>query len=122
MHTIRGSLAQDRGVVQQAVALYTSSRAGFLGPAHLATSIGFAQRGDSERAWQQAMLSKYNLAGSPELHRWLAQMLDRAGAPAQSQIERQIADRLMGNLTTSSPPAGSPRGPPSKGRPPATPP
>src|SRR5690349_11201541 len=51
--TIRGSLAQDRGAVPPAVTLYTGSRAGFLGPAHLATAMGFARLGDSERAWQQ---------------------------------------------------------------------
>ncbi len=96
LSTIAGSVAQDRGQASQALRSYAvpGGRLGFLGPEHLRTSRGFAALGDTERAWQQAMLSKYNQADSPDLHRWLAQLLAQAGDTVQSQIETQLAADL----------------------------
>jgi 4-amino-4-deoxy-L-arabinose transferase-like glycosyltransferase len=94
--TLRGSVYQDRGQVAAALAIYqgAAGHVGQLGTEHLQTAQGFARLGLTERAWQQAMLSKYNQAANPELHRWLAQALTATGATAASRTESDLAAAL----------------------------
>jgi 4-amino-4-deoxy-L-arabinose transferase-like glycosyltransferase len=97
IRTVRSSIYQDRGQVDQALRIYAgpAGHIGFLGPEHLQTAMGFARLGNSARAWQQAMLGKYNQADSPDLHRWLAQMFAVEGYVAASRAEARIAAALV---------------------------
>ena len=94
--TPRASVYQDRGQVPAALAIYRgpAGHVGQLGAEHLQTAQGFARRGLAERAWQQAMLSKYNQAANPALHRWLAAALAATGATAASRTESDLAAGL----------------------------
>jgi 4-amino-4-deoxy-L-arabinose transferase-like glycosyltransferase len=94
--TLRGSVDQDRGQVSDALAIYRgpAGHVGQLGMEHLQTARGFARLGLQERAWQQAMLSKYNQAANPDLHRWLAEALAATGATAASRTESDLAAAL----------------------------
>jgi 4-amino-4-deoxy-L-arabinose transferase-like glycosyltransferase len=94
--TLHASVYQDRGQVPAALAIYRgpAGHVGQLGAEHLQTAQGFARRGLTERAWQQAMLSKYNQAANPALHRWLAAALAATGATAASRTESDLAAGL----------------------------
>jgi hypothetical protein len=56
--------------------------------------MGFARSGVTSWTWQEAMLSKYNQASNPALHRWLAQQLASSGYEQESRMEVQLADGL----------------------------
>jgi len=94
--TLRGSVYQDRGQVPEALVVYSGAggHVGHLGVEHLQTAQGFTRLGLTERAWQQAMLSKYNQAANPDLHRWLAEALAATGAAAASRTESVLAAAL----------------------------
>lgn len=93
--TLRGCILQGRGDVAGAAAAYDMAGrffnlgAGFLNAARL-----YEARGDDERAWREAVKSKFMEPNSVELHRWFSRKLLEAGMVAESRIEAQIAEAL----------------------------
>ena len=94
--TLRGSLYQARGEIDQAARSYSSAGTYFpsMGEEYLRTARGFAERGDVSRAWRDAMVSKGMQPQNAELHAWMSQMLSDMGLQQESRIEARIADAL----------------------------
>jgi|GEM_PF-1525104 len=93
--TLRGSLYQASGNASQAAAAYLSAGAYFtMGSEYLQTARGYEARGDSVRAWREALLSKFWQPDRPEVHLWLAEKLRQEGYIEQSRIEAEIARSL----------------------------
>ncbi len=66
-----------------------------IGEEYLRTSKEFGKRGELSKAWRDALISKSMQPYSPELHRWMAEMLSQMGMEAESQIETEIANALQ---------------------------
>lgn len=91
----RGSLYQARGDVPQAAAMYEKAGAlQSIGGGLLGQSKQYAAKGSKARAWRDAILSKNMEPRSPELHRWMAQLLAEMGYPDEGQTELRLADAL----------------------------
>jgi 4-amino-4-deoxy-L-arabinose transferase-like glycosyltransferase len=95
---LRGSVYQARGEVEQAVAAYNTGYSPYnLSKEYLETADAFAVLGDPDKAWREAVTAKLEYAGSPEVHRWMAQALQAEGYAALSQTEARIAEMLGGS-------------------------
>ncbi|HKP51811.1 MAG TPA: glycosyltransferase family 39 protein [Chloroflexia bacterium] len=93
--TLRGTLFQARGDIDNAVSAYRSAGAYFpTGDEYLRTARGFAALGDDWRAWREALLSKFWQPDNPSVHRWLSGELLKAGRDAESRVEAEIAEAL----------------------------
>ena len=96
VQTLRGVLLQARGQALEAAASYREAGAYFpqLGAEFFSSAQGFAMRGERDKAWREAITSKFMQPGNPDLHDWMAQELLTTGFPVESRIEAQIADAL----------------------------
>ena len=96
VRTLRGGILQAQGDVAGAAEAYRSAGAYYpqLGEEFLATANGFADRGQQDRAWREAITSKFMRPGNPDVHIRLADYLDKMGAAAEAAQERRIADAL----------------------------
>ena len=93
--TMRGTIYQARGEAVKAAEAYKRSGSYFLiGDEYLRTSKGFAARGETEKAWRDALISKSMQPENPLLHRWLAEMLAASGRSAMTATQSQIAEAL----------------------------
>ncbi len=98
VRTLRGGILQARGDIDAAAAAYLSAGTYFpqLGEEFLATAEGFQARSQPERAWREAVTSKFMRPGNPQVHLWLADYLDNMNAPYEATLERRIAEALDG--------------------------
>ena len=93
--TMRGTIYQARGLADKAVQAYQRSGSYFLiGDEYLRTSKGFAARGDTKRAWRDALISKSMQPDDTRTHRWLTEMLESTGLSAVTATQSKIADSL----------------------------
>jgi hypothetical protein len=91
----RGSLFQGRGDASTAARAYTEAGTFFpIGAEYLRSAQGYAARGDFEKAWRDGLISKGLQPQNPEVHDWMAQMLDRQGLSDLSRIEADISKAL----------------------------
>lgn len=94
--TLQGCVAQARGDATRAAELYRKAGSYFLSDnEYLQTAQGFAARGEMEKAWREAAISKFMRPGNPELQIWLAQQLQQAGFESESRIATQVAQALQ---------------------------
>ena len=96
VRTLRGCILQAKGDVVAAAEAYRSAGAYYpqLGEEFLATAEGLQARGQPERAWREALTSKFMRPGNPRVHLWLADNLPKIGSSPIPALERQIADLL----------------------------
>lgn len=93
--SVRASIYQAQGDVARAVSEFRTAGTYFpIGEEYLKTSEGFAARGDYEKAWRDAIVSKGQQPNKADVHMWFAQMLREAGYTADSNTEMQIAHGL----------------------------
>jgi mannosyltransferase len=93
---LRGEVLQARGDSVGAAEMYRDAVSGFwTGDIYLRTAQGFAGAGLSANAWQEGIISKAMEPYRPEVHRWLAQQLQREGYGDESLVEQKIADTLQ---------------------------
>jgi len=99
--SLRGSVYQAQGNIQEAVRAYQGVGTAIpLGAEHLRTAEGFEAIGETDKAWQEAILSKFDQPARPEIHRWMAEMLSQMGMEAESRRESEIADALQDSHST----------------------
>ncbi len=100
MNTLRGGLYQSQGRVQQAADAYLRASTLFImGEEYLHTSQSWAARGDTDRAWRDALFAKSMQPYLPELHAWMAQLLTGMGDATLARTESRIAGALSARLT-----------------------
>jgi 4-amino-4-deoxy-L-arabinose transferase-like glycosyltransferase len=94
--TLQGVLHQARGEAAQAADLYRQAGAYLpqLGAEFFSSAQGYGVRGDDEKAWREAITSKFMQPGNPDLHAWMSLQLLATGHPAESRIEAEIAEAL----------------------------
>jgi len=95
--TLRGCVYQAKGDVPKAVSAYRAANTNsnpILGGEYLKTASGFEIRGDIVEAWREAAISKTLYPASAEIHRWMAEQLEKEGYVVESRIEARIADNL----------------------------
>ncbi|HKP51812.1 MAG TPA: glycosyltransferase family 39 protein [Chloroflexia bacterium] len=96
VRTLQGVLYQARGETVQAADQYGQAGAYFpqLGAEFFSSAQGFEARGDTDKAWREAITSKFMQPSNPDLHAWLSQQLLTSGFTAESLIEAEIAEAL----------------------------
>jgi hypothetical protein len=93
--TLLGSISQLRGTASDAVQEYQAAGEYFdTGDEYFRTAEGYLQRGDPNRAWREALISKFMRPANAPLHTWLSSLLQAEGYSNQSAMESQIANRL----------------------------
>jgi len=96
VRTLQGVLYQARGETAQAADFYRQAGAYFpqLGAEFFSSAQGFGVRGDDDKAWREAITSKFMQPGNPDLHAWMSRHLLATGFPAESRIEAEIVEAL----------------------------
>jgi 4-amino-4-deoxy-L-arabinose transferase-like glycosyltransferase len=95
IYTLQGSLLQAGGDTQAAANLYrTAGPFYLLGDEYLTTSEGFHTRGDRSAAWREAIMSLFLEPYRPQIHVYLAQLLNEEALTPQSTLEQQVATDL----------------------------
>jgi 4-amino-4-deoxy-L-arabinose transferase-like glycosyltransferase len=95
LFTLQGSLMQARGDTQEAASLYrTAGPFYLLGDEYLTTAEGFHTRGDRSAAWREAIMSLFLEPYRPQIHTYLAQLLNEEALSPQSALEQQVARDL----------------------------
>lgn len=95
LHTLQGSLLQARGDTEAAAALYRAAGPFYLmGDEYLTTAEGFHARGNRPAAWRETITSLFMEPYRPQVHVFLAQLLNEEGLSAQSKFEHQLAEHL----------------------------
>jgi hypothetical protein len=101
--TLRATVLQARGDVAGAARVYAQvgdvvGRS--LWSEYVDTADGFMDIGDMERAWREGLSAKLEDASVPEVHRWLANELERAGYGSEAAVEREVAGALATKTAT----------------------
>jgi hypothetical protein len=92
---LRGCVYQANGDISRAAEAYNSAGIYFpIAGEYLQTAVGFATRGDSAEAWQEATMSKFWEPGKPEIHDWFARNLAQGGYSSESRAEMEVASAL----------------------------
>ncbi|MEA2573437.1 MAG: mannosyltransferase [Chloroflexia bacterium] len=95
LHTLQGSLLQASGDTEAAANLYRAAGPFYLlGDEYLTTAQGFHDRGDRTAAWRETIMSLFVEPYRPQVHTFLAQLLQEEGLSSQSESERQVAEQL----------------------------
>jgi 4-amino-4-deoxy-L-arabinose transferase-like glycosyltransferase len=95
LRTLQGSLLQASGDTEAAANLYRAAGPFYLmGEEYLTTAQGFHTRGDRPAAWREAIMSLFVEPYRPQIHTFLAQLLQEEGLSSRSDLERQIAEQL----------------------------
>jgi hypothetical protein len=95
LFTLQGSLLQAGGDTQAAANLYrTAGPFYLLGDEYLTTAEGFHARGDRSAAWREAIMSLFLEPYRPQIHAYLAQLLNEEALSPQSTLEQQVARDL----------------------------
>jgi hypothetical protein len=94
--TLRGSILQSSDAISQAASAYQEAGRYFgTGDEYLSTANGYLQRGERDRAWREALISKFMLPANPAIHEWMAGRLEEDGRFEEARIEAELA-RLLG--------------------------
>lgn len=94
---LKGTIYGGTGQAVSAASAFRAAGTFFpIGEEYLRTSKEFGKRGELSKAWRDALISKSMQPYSPELHRWMAEMLSQMGMEAESQSETEIANALQG--------------------------
>jgi hypothetical protein len=99
LFTLQGSLLQAQGDTQAAANLYrTAGPFYLLGDEYLTTARDFHARGDRRTAWREAIMSLFMEPYRPQVHAFLAQLLNEEALVPQSTLEQQVKEDLeIGN-------------------------
>jgi hypothetical protein len=90
--SLRGSTLQARGDFEAAARAYREAGTLYpIGGEYQITSEEFERRGETESAWLDAIMSKSMQPERPDLHRWLATLLERDGRAELAEQERSVA-------------------------------
>jgi len=100
---MRAGVLQARGDIAGAARLFHTAGTYFaLGDEALRTAVGFAGLGMDAEAWREGLNAKAAEPERPDIHRWLAQQLQREGYDAESQVEGSIADMLQSDAVSGT--------------------
>jgi len=93
--TLRGSILQAQGRLQEAAQAYRQAGTYFpVGDDYLRTAMGYDARGMDVYAWREAFISKFWQPFRPQVHQWLAAKLRAENFPDQSRAEAELAQML----------------------------
>jgi hypothetical protein len=85
----------ERGDVATTVQSYRNAGVRFpIGPEVLATSVGYAQRGDLSTAWREALIGYTMQPASAPVHAWMSDLLRLRGFGKQSAFQASLARAL----------------------------
>ena len=104
VQTLSGVVLQAEGQGRDAAVLYSGAGAYYrgLGGEFLVSAQGFLARGDKPKAWREAITSFFMQPGDPRIHELMSQMLLDEGYRAESELARQVAQRLRTKSDDSS--------------------
>jgi hypothetical protein len=89
---LQGSALQARGDPEAAAQSYRQAGTLYpIGGEYQVTAEEFARRGEAENAWLDAVMSKSMQPERPELHSFLADLLERDGMADLAEQERAVA-------------------------------
>jgi hypothetical protein len=101
--TMRAGVLQARGDLVGAANMFRSAGTYFaLGDEALRTAEGFAAVGMDTQAWREGLNAKAVEPARPDIHRWLAQQLQREGYTMESRVEGRLADILQSDADSGS--------------------
>lgn len=93
--TLRGSIQQAQGELQQAADTYRAAGTYFpVGDDYLRTAEGYDKLGLTIFAWREAAISKFWQPFRPQVHSWFARKLAQEGFVEESQAETELV-RLL---------------------------
>ncbi len=97
--TLRGGVYEAHGQVAQAAEAYRSAGTFFpIGGEYLRTAQGFAAHDEPDKAWRDTLMSKSMQPETPELHQWMADMLNGRGMEDEAGVEAEIARALRSKV------------------------
>lgn len=93
--TLKGGVYEAHGQVAQAAEAYRSAGTYFpIGGEYLRTARGFMAHNEPDKAWRDALISKSMQPYEPQLHQFMADMLNRLGMADDAHVEAEIANIL----------------------------
>ncbi|HEX9991257.1 MAG TPA: glycosyltransferase family 39 protein [Chloroflexia bacterium] len=92
---LRGGINQARGNVAQATRDYINAGTYYkIADEYLLAATGYLALGQRDKAYREALMSKFLKPDDPKVHAWLAQQLRADGYIAESMMEEQLASAL----------------------------